>query len=276
MIEIPEVLTIAGQMNNELKGKTIESAIHGDSPHKFAFYNLSQEEYEEILQGKTVREVKGDGHWIFTSLEPEHVLLLGAMGGKILFHRDEKTLPEKHQLLLHFEDDTYLTVSIQGWGFIQIVKKSEIDDHPHAGKRGISPLNDEFTFGHFKELFEEADGRGTKSIKKFMISEPGISGVGNGYLQDILFWARIHPKRRVVDIADDEKQALYDAIRETLKEAVNLGGRDTERDFYNNPGGYKRVLDSRTKDKPCPVCGTPIEKIQYLGGASYFCPSCQI
>ena len=107
------------------------------------------------------------------------------------------------------------------------------------------------------------------------ISEPGILGIGNGYLQDILFRAKLHPKRRAIDLAEWERRALYEAIRKTLKQAVDLGGRDTERDLYNRRGGYTRILHAKAKGRPCPECGTLIEKIQYLGGASYFCPSCQ-
>jgi len=78
-----------------------------------------------------------------------------------------------------------------------------------------------------------------------------------------------------MDIPEGERRTLYEAIRETLRQAVDLGVRDDERDLYNNPGKYRRILDRRAKGKPCPVCRTPIEKIRYLGGASYFCPSCQ-
>jgi formamidopyrimidine-DNA glycosylase len=56
---------------------------------------------------------------------------------------------------------------------------------------------------------------------------------------------------------------------------VELGGRYEERDLYGNRGGYVRLLDSKTKGSPCTVCGTTIEKAQYLGGAIYFCPTCQ-
>jgi formamidopyrimidine-DNA glycosylase len=61
-----------------------------------------------------------------------------------------------------------------------------------------------------------------------------------------------------------------------LKKAVELGGRDTEHDIFNRAGRYQRILDSRKVGKPCPVCRTAIEKIQYLGGASCICPQCQI
>ena len=79
----------------------------------------------------------------------------------------------------------------------------------------------------------------------------------------------------MVDIADDEQHALYDALGRTLKQMIDLGGRSSELDLYGNKGGYVRLLDNTTKDTPCPECGTPIEKIQYLGGACYLCPTCQ-
>ena len=137
-------------------------------------------------------------------------------------------------------------------------------------------MSDEFTFRYFKQHLDGFERREKDSIKKFMISGPSTPGIGNGYLQDILFRARIHPKRIVADVSDSEARDLYDAIRETMNEAIELGGRYDERDLYNNPGGYKRILDSKAKGNPCPECGTPIEKIQYLGGASYFCPNCQV
>lgn len=272
MIELPEALTIARQMNDELKGKRIESSVYMDSPHKFAFYNsdYTSEEYEAMLNGKTIGTATGHGSLILVSLEPDYMLKLGEGGERIFFHQNEDTLPEKHQLLLHFEDDTYLTVTIQGWGAVGIYKQNK---NIIQSSSQISPLSDDFTFEYFRGLFADINNR--KSIKYFIISEPGILGVGNGCLQDILFRARIYPKRKSTDITEKEKRMLYDAIRETLKQAVELGGRDTELDLYNYPGGYLKILDSRKVGKPCPECGTPIKKIQHYGGSCYFCPSCQ-
>jgi len=278
MIELPEASTIARQMNDELRGKRIESGIRGNAPHKFAFYNRPPEEYETILRGKTMGPAIGHGSQIWASVEPDYVLVLGGGGERILFHRSEDTLPKKHQLLLYFQDGTYLTVTVQGWGFAQLFHESETAAQRgyHLGRKAVSPLNDAFTFEYFQGLFEELARDDPRSVKFFIISKPGIWGVGNGYLQDILFRAKIHPRRRSIEIAGKEKRALYEAIRVTLKQAVELGGRDTERDLYNRPGGYRRILDSRNVGQPCPECGTAIEKIQFLGGASYFCPHCQI
>jgi len=271
MIHLPEVLTIAQQMNDELKGKKIEYGNCGNSYHKFVWYSREPEEYEKILAGKTMGKVTGDGNWLLIPIEPGFMLLFGDMGGRILFHQNESTLPKKYHLMLCFEDQTYLTATIQLWGFLKLVEESEVANRHKA----LTPMSDEFTYDCFEQLLGDYEEKEKKSIKYFMISKSGIAGIGNSYLQDILFKAKIHPRRPVADINEKECRALYDAIRGTIQEAIQLGGRDDERDLFNNKGYYKRILDSKAKGNPCPECETPIVKIQYLGGASYFCPSCQ-
>lgn len=275
MIELPEAFTIARQMTAELRGRRIQSGNRGNSPHKFAFYSRSSEEYEAILPGKRVGESVAHGTNILTPLDPGCFLVLGGGGERILFHEDEKSLPKKYQLLLRFEDGAHLSVSIQGWGSAMLLESPDLKVHPHLRAKGPSPLSDEFTYDYFRGLFEGLPPGDPRAIKYFLISEPGVWGLGNGYTQDILFRAGIHPRRRAVDVSEDGRRSLYRAVREVLAEATELGGRDSEKDLYGRPGGYKRVLDSKAVGKPCPLCGTTIEKIQFLGGASYFCPGCQ-
>jgi formamidopyrimidine-DNA glycosylase len=275
VIELPEALTIAKQISKELKGKKIKEGTGGNSPHKFAFYGLPREKYHAILKGKVVRKAEQRGSMIVVSLEPEHVLVLGEGGERILFHESAGTLPKKHQLWLHFTDDTHLTVSVQGWGAVALLRSSELAGHWLSKRMKPSPLSDQFTPEHFLALFDELEEEGKRSLKFFVISEPGIAGIGSGCLQDILFRARLHPRRRAVATTKKERRALYTAIRSVLKEMVGKGGRDSDHDLYDQPGGYKRILHSKVVGEPCPRCGTAIEKIQYLGGACYFCPSCQ-
>jgi formamidopyrimidine-DNA glycosylase len=275
MIELPEAIVIARQMDATLKGKRIISGDRGNSPHKFAFSSGTSEEYTTIFAGQTVGGTTSHGMSILTEIGADHTLVLGCGGERILFHTDERSLPKKHQLFLHFEDGAYLTVTISGWGNTLLLPRAEAGRHQHVQQDRITPLDDAFTLDYFCQLFEPLAQDSKASLKYFLISEPGVWGIGNGCLQDILFRAKIHPRRRVVDIAEDEQRALYDAIKDTLTRMVALGGRESERDLYGNRGGYVRILDSKTKGKPCPECGTPIEKIQYLGGACYLCPSCQ-
>ena len=158
---------------------------------------------------------------------------------------------------------------------MRLLEQSELPNHPHIKRDAISPLSNAFTFAYFNGLFDTLHESKRVSAKYFIISEPGIWGVGNGCLQDILYRAKIHPKRQMVSLSDEERYTLHEAIKQTLTEIVKLGGRDNERDLYNQFGGYQRILHSKAVAHPCRECGTPIEKIQYLGGAAYFCPSCQ-
>lgn len=275
MIELPEAVVIAGQMTEHLRGARIASAVRGNAPHKFAFYSGTPDDYARLLKRKTMGATTHHGSLILASVDPGRLLVLGGGGERIRLHADETTLPRKHHLLMRFDDGTLLTVTVQGWGSVQLLRPSEFPRKACCAKEGVDPLDDAFTFECFDDLVEGLPHGDPRSVKFFMISEPGILGVGNGYLQDILFSARLHPRRRILDTTRRERRRLHGAVRRVLKKAVERGGRDTERDLLDRPGRYVRILHSKIVGQPCPECGTPIEKIQYLGGASYFCPSCQ-
>jgi len=275
MIELPEALTIATQMEQTLAGKTIESTVRDHSPHKFAFYSGTEDEYREILVGATLGRAWVHGSCILQAVGDEHVIMLGEGGERIRFHESEKTVPKKHQLLLRFTDGTLLSVTISGWGSARAMRQDMVADLNYYDPYKLSPLDDRFDEDHFLRLFSSLDESYNKPIKFFIISEPGILGIGNGYLQDILFHAGIHPRRKVADVSLDEQRALFTAIKATLQKAVSLGGRTTEYDIFGTRGGYARLMDSKTRGEPCPSCDTPIEKISFLGGSCYLCPSCQ-
>ena len=280
MIELPEAIVLAGQMNQELRGKQIVACVRGNSPHKFAFYNHTPEEYAQLLVGKTIGAATAHGNHVLVGIEPDHMLVLGGGGERILLHRTSATLPFKHQFLLEFTDGTCLTVTIQMWGSLNLLRADELEvgvgGDQHIGPRRISPIEGDFTTEHFESLFDELLPDDARSVKFFLISQPGVWGLGNGYLQDILFRARIHPRRKAAQLTKRERNALYKAVRETLQQAVAQGGRDTEYDLHNLPGGYHRILDAGAVGMPCRRCGTAIQKASFLGGMVYFCPKCQV
>lgn len=275
MIEYPEAVTIARQITERLNGKRIAAGVRGNAPHKFAFYSGTPEEYATILQGRQVGLAEPHGSLIKVNIDPGYVLVLGGGGERILYHASPATLPRKHQLMLQFEDDTSLTVSVQGWGFAQLWPCEQMAEKLHGDQGKLPPLSEAFTYDYFNGLFEQLEADDSRAIKYFVISKPGVLGVGNGYLQDILLRAKLHPRRRAAQITKPQRRALYKAIRSTIQLAVDAGGRDTEHDLFDETGHYWKLLDSRTVGMPCPTYGTLIEKISFLGGASYFCPSCQ-
>ena len=247
MIELPEALIIARQMDVELAGKRIVHGDRGNSPHKFAFSNGTSEEYEAIFKGKTVGRSSSHGMSTCTEIGQDHTLVLGCGGERILLHPKDAKLPKKYQLLLQFEDGMSLTVTVSGWGNTLLLPASEAGQHDHVKQERITPLDDAFTLDYFQQLFADVDPKSSKSTKYFLISEPGVWGMGNGCLQDILFHARLHPRRKVIDIAGDEQRALYDALKRTLNQIIDLGGRSSEVDLYGKKGSYVRILDRKTK-----------------------------
>lgn len=276
MIEGPEAMRFAKQLESALRGKRVDACQRGNSLHKFAFYTQTAEEYAARLPGKTVGPVTSLGGMIYVSLEPEDVLVLGGGGERILFHADERSLPARHQFFLRFTDGTCLTVTVQMWGAIQLHPTSELKIGKNFyGFDMVEASGPDFTLDYFRSLFAGLPPGCKDSLKSFVISKPGVCGVANGYLSDILWKAGLHPRRRAAELTPAEQERLYSAIREVLGQAVAAGGRDTELDLFGVPGGYHRILDSDRVGQPCPNCAAPLEKIQFQGGASYLCPSCQ-
>jgi formamidopyrimidine-DNA glycosylase len=272
VIEHPEVVVLAGQMNESLSGRVIEDAVAGGTPNKFVFIHPEVQAFQKVIKGKELGTASALGKWLSLGVVPGYSLQLGDLGGKILLHSESDPVPKKHHLLLRFRDRSFLTVAVQGWGFITLLEHGEQLEDMYE-ESGIIPTSPFFTPEY---LLERAGSFGaSKSIKEFLISSPGIAGIGNGYLQDILFRAGIHPRRKLGVVSADEMASVHSATVETLLKAIEKGGRDTESDLHGNPGGYTPLMDRRAMDRPCPKCGSEIDKISFMGGSCYFCHVCQ-
>jgi formamidopyrimidine-DNA glycosylase len=274
MIEMPEAVTIAQQMQATLTGKTIQHFSHGTLVHKFLWLNRTAEEYDTSLSGRQINGASSYGRSIFLDVGKEHVLWFGELGGRILYHPQGQPLPAKYHLRWDFADDSAMSYTLQMWGFVKLLEESEVTEQPYA-KVGVPPLSEEFTPERFNQLLEEYPDKTKKGVKGFLVTSQHVNGLGNSYLQDILFRAKIHPARRIPSLVTDERMGLHQAIQGTMAEAIRLGGREDERDLFDHPGGYHRLMSSQSVGQPCPNCGTLIQKIAYLGGACYLCPNCQ-
>ena len=275
MIEMPEAVTISGQMQETLTGKTMLHFSRGQLVHKFLWLSKTAEEYDAILSGKQITGARSYGRSIYLYMGEEHLLWFGELGGRILYHPQGQPLPVKYHLRWDFTDDSSMTFNLQMWGFVSLLERSELAKHPYA-EVGIPPLSDRFTPERFDQLLEEYPEKTKKGIKGFLVTSKHINGIGNSYLQDILFRAKLHPTRKIPTLSSNERFKLHAAIQNTMAEAIKLGGREDERDLFDHPGGYTRLMSNQTVGQPCPDCGTLIQKISYLGGACYLCPTCQV
>lgn len=276
MFELPEIITLAGQLNQSIAGKAIARGSLGNSPHKFVWYNRTAEEFAHFTTGKIVGQATARGRWLFVPLDPGYVLLFGECGGRLLYHAPGEHLPDKYHLWLTFEDGSALTVFTQMWGAMELYEAGQELERQYVKDMRPTPVDNEFTFDYFVALIDSLLAGPKRSVKALLTQEQLIPGLGNAIAQDILFRARLHPKHAIAELSQAQRRALYDAITVTVQDVIAQGGRNDEFDLYNRAGGYLRVMDSRAAGQPCPTCSTMVEKIQYLGGACYFCPSCQV
>lgn len=275
MFDLPEFVTLAMQMNDTLQGKVIQRGCLGNSPHKFVWYNRSQDEFERLTRGKTVGEARAKGKWLFIPLEPEYVLLLGECGGKVLHHPPGAKMPKKYHLYITFKDESFLTATTQMWGAMELYEQGEESEREYVKGMRTTPIEPGFTFEYFSVLIDDLIAGKKRSAKGLLTQDQLIPGLGNAIAQDILFRARVHPRHPIDGLSVAQREALYRAILDTVQEVIEKGGRNDEFDLYGRRGGYIRLMDSKAVGCPCPECGGTIEKMQYLGGACYYCPNCQ-
>jgi len=276
MFELPEYTVLAQQMNATLTGKVIQQGQLGNSPHKFVWYNRSPEEFTALTAGKRIGPARVQGRWLSLSLEPGYVLVLGECGGRVLYHPPQAELPEKYHLLIQFTDGSALTTFTQMWGAMELYEASREQERAYIKDMRATPVETGFTFAYFSELIDDLLKGEKRSAKSLLTQDQIIPGLGNAIAQDILFRARLHPRRALAELSPGQRRDLYTAIMDTVQDVIAAGGRYDEIDLFGKPGGYVRLMDSHAAGKPCPECGHTVEKIQYLGGACYFCPSCQV
>ncbi len=274
MFELPEVATLSAQINQTLTGKVIRKGHLGNTPHKFVWYNRKPAEFERLTRGKTLGKSSARGKWLLLPLRPGYVLVFGEFGGKMLFHPAGQPLPKKYHLWLLFEDDSSLTVTTQMWGAMELYRMGEEKKREYIRGMRATPAEKKFSPEYFAGLVKKA-AADKRSVKGLLTQDQLIPGLGNAIAQDILYRARLDPRRPLASLGDSQIQTLYLTIRSTLDQAIRLGGRNDEFDLFRRRGGYIRRMDKNMAGRPCPECGRRIHKIHYLGGACYVCPKCQ-
>jgi formamidopyrimidine-DNA glycosylase len=195
------------------------------------------------------------------------------MGAKLLHFTSEHKPPEKCHFKMTFTDGGGVTIGFSWFGYIHLVSEESLTRHKMTASLGISPLDKEFTMENFDKLLGKREAR----VKDFLIDQKNIAGIGNVYIQDTLFKAKLHPQRKISALSQKEKNELYNAIRDVLDRAIQIGGLAYEEDFYGRKGGLTidEFLVGYKPGKPCPTCGTTIEKIKTGSTSSYICPKCQ-
>lgn len=271
MPELPEVETIKEDFRELLVGSRVESAevlderlVEEPSPQEFA-ERLSDRKIEgarrrakhlivELDDGlRAVFQLKIGGQFMLVPPveEPERnlMLLLHLDGGRRLFLRDETEFSRARLLSEEALDE----------------RLSEI---------GPEPLEAGFRV----EYLKEAAGSRKAQIKPLLLDQSIVAGIGNIYVDEILYDARLHPRRKANTLSDTEWQGLYRAIRKNLSGGIEHRGTTVRlyRDVLDRPGShqdYLRVFERHGES--CPECGGEIVREKVGGRPTHYCPSCQ-
>ncbi len=277
-IELPEAKILAEQMTKELVGKRIKSyhLQEYEKLQKIGMLNKRIKDFDQLV-GAKIEFIVSRGNVIQVKLNNRTSLILGPeYGGEIFYHRSKESLSSKYHLRLDFDDDAVLTVRLTSMGVIQTLKDDDLK-RSYVYKRDFnpekpSPIDNKFTFEHFIELL----GAKNKMLKPLLVGKDAIVvGLSNSVLQDILFRASLHPKRKATGLNQEEARALYDAIRFVLNERIRLKGKDQFHDLFRKQGDYNPAMGPNMREQICQICGTSIEKLYLGGGHVYYCPKCQ-
>jgi formamidopyrimidine-DNA glycosylase len=269
MAELPEILLIAQQMQAALPGKTFAN-FEIIQPKCL---NVEPEAFTTALGGATIQKVTYKGKWVLTQTDRGWLLLCLGMGGEILLV-NRATLPEKRRLIFDFADDgtgSAPCLAINFWWFGYAHYAADLATHQMTAKLGPNAID--LSLAGFQTLLTSKRGK----IKTWLLDQAQIAGVGNFYVHDILFQARLHPLRAIQSLSEAEITALHAAMQERLNTSIAKGGFAYEQNLYGQKGsfGMDDLLIAYKENQPCPVCGTAIQKIKTGSTSGFVCATCQ-
>ena len=269
MPELPEVETIKNELLPHIVGHRITGiTLLWDGIVR----QPSVEEFRSHFIGQKITGITRRGKYLIFNLTDGQVLIIHLkMTGSLLL-KSASAEPDKFiraifyldgGRALHFRDPRKL-------GVMWLVE----DTNSIVGKLGPEPLEAGFT----PQLLLKRLNNRTAPIKALLCDQSFIAGIGNMYADEALFAAGIHPLRPGGKLSPDEVKRLHDTIQQVLWSAI--GNKGASVDTYFRPGGELGTAHFEFKvahrgGKPCPVCGTPIERIPIRNRGSYFCPKCQ-
>ena len=275
MPELPEVETVRRMLAGAIPGRCIASAQV--SRHKLRTTSLVP--LRRQLTGSTFGEPRRTGKFLLLDLDQGRTLLshLG-MSGRWLFgsrrRPPDPSLDHVH-LKLTFEDGASLWYQdIRRFGMLRVLETAHLSRDPSLRQLGPDPLAERRDGA---ELREAARGSHT-SIKVWLLDQKRIAGIGNIYASEVLFRARVDPRRRAGAVTSSEWERIAVEIPAVLEESIARMGTtfSTYRTIWNEPGQYgDELLVYDRAGEPCRACGGEVRRITQGGRSTFFCPACQ-
>ncbi len=287
MPELPEVETVRLQLLDKIVGKTIKGVE--------VFHSKSvgdDESIEDRLVGKKIEHVDRIGKLMIFSFAKEkdlfmlaHLKMTGQFfyvedgkvttgGGHSMSESDVKDLPGRHtRVAFYFKDGSALYFNdMRIFGYVKVSDAAGV-----ASARvcyGPEPIADDFDVDYFTEKLKKR----SIAIKAALLDQKFVAGLGNIYVDEALWRAKVRPTRPSNTVTKGEAAATAAAAKAVMLESIAVGGTTFQnfKDTKGDNGNFKDFLQVFGKQgTPCPRCGTTIEKTRVAGRGTHFCPGCQ-
>lgn len=271
--ELPEVETVRRTLAQLVIGRTIQSVDvrlpriirRPEDPQLFA----------ALLEGQTIQAIERRGKFLLFILDDFVLASHLRMEGRYGVYSQNDPIEKHTHVIFAFTDKFQMRYKdVRQFGTMDLFARGEEYRYPPLNKLGLEPLHEDFTF----DAFQQALGSRTTKIKPLLLNQAYIVGIGNIYVDEVLFRAGIHPERTADSLNRDERAALHASIVQTLQEAVEAGGSSIK--SYVNGQGEIGMFQHQFKvygrtNEPCVTCGHPIEKSVVGGRGTHICPVCQ-
>jgi formamidopyrimidine-DNA glycosylase len=271
MPELPEVETIKEDLRGLVVGSKIERAEVLDSS---LVEQPSTEEFVGRLEGVVITGARRRAKHLIVELDTGDALVFQLkIGGQLLLVPPVEKPETALMLVLHLDGGERLFLRDEtGFTRARLLDGGELE--ARLAPLGPEPLQDGFEADHLPREI----GARRAQIKPLLLDQKVVSGIGNIYVDEILYDARLHPRRKANTLSEGEWKALYDAIRSNLAAGVEHRGTTVRlfRDVLDRPGEHQNYLRVFEKQgQPCPGCEGEVVREKVSGRPSHFCPECQ-
>ena len=274
MPELPEVETVARTLRPRLVGRTIVAVETSGLALRAP---LDEARLVRACGGARVEAIERLGKYLLLHLSSREVLLahLGMSGRFVLASQQAPRPAHLHvRLVLGDEDEELRYIDPRRFGMIVVYRAEEVGQAPELAVLGPDPLSERFTPTYLLGALQGS----RRDIKQFLLDQSQVAGLGNIYVCEALFRARISPRRRTNTLGPRRAERLHQVIREVLEEALAHRGT-TFRDYVDaagEPGGNQFHLDVYGREgESCTACGARVVRLVQGARSTFFCPRCQ-
>ena len=271
MPELPEVETVRRGLEKLILEKKIAS-LDIRYP-KMIKTDLDQ--FQKELPGQVVKSMGRRGKYLLFYLTDKVLISHLRMEGKYFYYPDQVPERKHAHIFIHFEDGgTLVYEDVRKFGTMELLAPELLEAYFLSKKLGPEPTEQDFDL----EIFRGALKKSKKPIKSHLLDQTLVAGLGNIYVDEVLWRAKVHPARTSNSLSAQEARKLHDQTIEVLGQAVEKGA-STIRTYTNAFGEdgtmqeFHQVYDKT--GEACSRCGSIIEKIQLGGRGTHFCPKCQ-